>query len=284
MGNLAAARRRRRVVTMVAGAVLLITAVALSLPREPVADGGEFPVEQAAVGDVPAVDTGDARMAAALVAALAQVSPHAAPAPPTQGQRPGSQPNVAPTRSLDVRALNARRDIHRLSPEDIQRCLEVAQEVDPQLAQRLEDLRRESPGPAFERAIAGARYLRALANLKQRDPKLYDVKIKELQTDASIDELLQEIRESRRTGSASIEGLEARLYGLVRIQVAYSIAARGLALRRLNERVQAAMLRQKKVTDKLDQDAENFEKTVQHRLRELLEQPGDAPGQKAPAG
>ena len=268
MGNLVADRRRRRVVTMVAGTVLLVTAVALSLPREPAA-GGEIPVEPAAVGDVPAVDMGDAQMAAALAAVLARVSPAA---PPTSGQRPGSQPIVAPTRSLDVRrALNARRDIHRLSPEDIQRCLEVAREVDPQLAQRLEILRRESPGPAFDRAIGGARYLRALANLKQRDPQLYDVKIKELQTDASIDGLLAEIREVRRTASASIEGLEARLHGLVRIQVGYSIAARGMALQRLNEHVQ-------KVTDKLAEDSENFEKTVQHRLAELLKQSGDSPG------
>ncbi|MCH8006833.1 MAG: hypothetical protein IH888_11485, partial [Planctomycetes bacterium] len=91
------------------------------------------------------------------------------------------------------------------------------------------------------------------------------------------DGLLQEIRESRRTASASIEGLEARLYGLVRIQVAYSIAARGMALRRLTEHVQ-------KVTNKLAEDSKSFEKTVQRRLRELLEQPGDAPGQNDPAG
>lgn len=276
MGNLVAEKRRRRVVTMVAGTVLLVVTVAFSLTREPVA-GGEIPVEPSAVGDVLAVDMVNDRLAAALVAALAQVSPPAPPTPPTPGQRPGPQRIVAPTRSLDLRALNARRDIHRLSAEDIQRCLEVAREVDPQLSQRLEDLRRESPGPAFERAIAGARYLRALANLKQRDPQLYNVKIMELQTDASIDWLLEEIRELRRTGSASIEGLEARLHGLVRIQVAYSIAARGMALRRLNEHVQ-------KVTDKLAEDSEHFEKTVERRLAELLEQVGEAPGQNAPVG
>lgn len=275
MGDLVAERRRRLVVTMVAGTVLLVTAVALSLPRQPATGGGEFPVEPAKVGDVPAVEMGDARMTAALVAALAQVSP---PAPLTPGLRPGSQPIAALNPSLDVqRVLTARRDIHRLTPEDIQRCLEVAREVDPQLARRLADLRRESPGPAFERAIAGARYLRALANLKQRDPQLYNVKIMELQTDASIDGLLQEIREARRTASASIEGLEARLHGLVRIQVGYSIAARGMALRRLTEHVQ-------KVTNKLAEDSKSFEKTVQRRLRELLEQPGDAPGQNDPAG
>ena len=272
MGNLVAEKRRRRVVTMVAGTVLLVVTVAFSLTREPVA-GGEIPVEPAAVGDVLAVDIGNDRLAVALVAALAQVSP---PAPPTPGQRPGPQRIVAPTRSLDLRALNARRDIHRLSAEDIQRCLEVAREVDPQLSQRLEDLRRESPGPAFERAIAGARYLRGLANLKQRDPQLYNVKIMELQTDASIDGLLGEIRELRRDGIAS-EGLEARLHALVRVQVVYSIAARGMALRRLNEHVQ-------KVTDKLAEDSEHFEKTVERRLAELLEQVGEAPGQNAPVG
>ncbi len=277
MGNLVAGRRRRRVVTMVAGTVLLVAAVALSLPRAPAA-GGEIPVEPAAIGDVPAVDMGDARLAAALAAVLAQVSPPAPRTPSTSGQRPGSRLVAASNRSLDVqRALNARRDIHRLSAEDIRRCLEVAREVDTQLAQRLEDLQRESPGPAFERAIAGARYLRALANLKQRDPQLYNVKIMELQTDASIDGLLQEIRELRRTGSASIEGLEARLHALVRVQVVYSIAARGMALRRLNEHVQM-------VTDKLAEDSENFERTVDDRLRELLEQTGDAPGQIDPAG
>ncbi len=276
MGNLVAGRRRRRVVTMVAGTVLLVAAVALSLPRAPAA-GGEIPVKPAASGEVPAVDMGDARLAAALAAVLAQVSPPAPRTPSTSGQRPGSRLVAASNRSLDVqRALNARRDIHRLSAEDIQRCLEVAREVDPQLAQRLEDLQRESPGPAFERAIAGARYLRALANLKQRDPQLYNVKIMELQTDANIDGLLQEFRELRRDGIASA-GLEARLHALVRVQVGYSIAARGMALRRLTEHVQ-------EVTEKLAEDSKNFEKTVRHSLRELLEQPGDAPGQNDPAG
>ncbi|MCZ6523040.1 MAG: hypothetical protein O7A68_04135, partial [Alphaproteobacteria bacterium] len=274
MGDLVAERRRRRVVTMVAGTVLLVTAVALSLPRQPATSDGEFPVEPAKVGDVPAVEMGDARMTAALVAALAQVSP---PAPLTPGLRPGSQTIAALNPSLDVqRVLTARRDIHRLTPEDIQRCLEVAREVDPQLARRLADLRRESPGPAFERAIAGARYLRALANLKQRDPQLYNVKIMELQTDANIDGLLQEFRELRRDGIAS-QGLEARLHALVRVQVVYLIAARGMALRRLNEHVQ-------KVTDKLAEDSKDFEKTVEHRLAELLEQVGAAPGQNAPVG
>lgn len=151
-----------------------------------------------------------------------------------------------------------------MTPELIEQCLVVAAEVDPQLATRLHEIRRKSPGPAFERAIRNARHLVGLARLKERDPQLYDVKVTVLQLDAKVALLAEQLRQTRRDGSAAAPALEAQLKTLVRQQVGLSIAARGMYLRRLRDNM-------KSLQDQLAEDSANFEQAVERRMETLIE-------------
>jgi hypothetical protein len=176
--------------------------------------------------------------------------------------KPAPGPGKRGPASLRHRSGRPPRD---LSPELIEQCLEVARDVDPALADRLEEIRREQPSEAFARALRDARYLVALARLKNDDPQLYDVKVKELRIDAQVDRVLEQLQEARRTGSTGVEDLKAQLHGLVQQQVAVSLVARGMYLRRLNDQM-------KSLRDQLDHDLGHFRQAVDRRLTSLLDE------------
>ncbi|MHC4080288.1 MAG: hypothetical protein ACYS15_15950 [Planctomycetota bacterium] len=179
-------------------------------------------------------------------------------APDEQAPRPGDR--------LSNRSRHRDGRPHRgLSPELIERCLEVARDVDPALADRLEAIRREQPAQAFARALRDARYLTSLTGLKSEDPQLYDVKVKELRIDAQVDRVLEQLAEARRMSSAGVADLEAQLRGLVQQQVAVSLVARGMYLRRLNDQM-------KSLRDQLDHDLGHFRQAVDRRMKRLLDE------------
>jgi hypothetical protein len=178
-------------------------------------------------------------------------------------------------RSPDPLRHRGRRATRDLSPELIERCLEVAREVDPVLAGDLEAIRREQTAVDFARALRDARYLLALARLKVEDPQLYDVKVKELRIDAQVDRVLEQLLEAQRTSSTATADLEAQLHGLVQQQVAVSLVARGMYLRRLNDQM-------KTLRDQLDHDLGHFRQAVDRRMKSLLEELEPAPAPAAP--
>jgi hypothetical protein len=230
-------------VTVVAGAVIL--AAAVMVPIAAPQDEAPRQVEPVAV-EQPA-----------LAAAAAADQP---------AGRTGGRPPV-----LGRREHGPRRD---LSPELVEEYLRVARDVDPELAERLEEIRREQSAEDFARAIGKARHLGHLVGLRREDPKLYDVKVQELRLDAQVDRLLEQVAEARRTRSGSQAALEAQLRGLVQQQVGYSLAARGMYLRRLNDHVRA-------LRDQLDRDLGDFQRAVDRRMKHLLEEAGTAPGSAA---
>jgi hypothetical protein len=63
-----------------------------------------------------------------------------------------------------------------------------------------------------------------------------------------------------------VEELQEKLRAQVKLQVSYSVGARGRYLQKLKERVQS-------FEDELARDAGNVSQTVERRLRELLEEP-----------
>jgi hypothetical protein len=151
-----------------------------------------------------------------------------------------------------------------LSPDEIEQCLEVAREVDPELANRLEEARREQAPEKFARALRDAPHLRALNGVRREDPQLYDVKVRELRLDAQADRLLKQLATARATRSPAAGELEAQLHGLVQQQVAVSLVARGMYLRRLNDHVKA-------LRDQLDHDLGHFPQAVERRMKQMLE-------------
>jgi hypothetical protein len=151
-----------------------------------------------------------------------------------------------------------------LSLSMILRCMAVAREVDPDLAARLDMIRRDRSEADFRRAMSQARHLVGLVRLKEENPQLYGIKVAELHVQAQVDRTLEQLIGARQA-AAPVDEYEQELKRLVTQQVGYSLVARGMSLRRLNEHVEA--LRQE-----LDHDMQpgNFGPAVQRRLQELL--------------
>ena len=173
-------------------------------------------------------------------------------AQPDTGRRPGHW--TAPTDRTD--ALSATMNM---------RCMEVAREVDPDLAARLDTIRRDRSEQDFRRAMGRARHLVGLVRLKEENPQLYDVKLDELRVQAQVDRVMEQLIAARRAG-APVADYEAELNRLVMEQVGYALVARGMYLRRLTEHVAA-------LREELDHDSQpaNFLPAVQRRLQELLD-------------
>jgi hypothetical protein len=181
-----------------------------------------------------------------------------------------------PRNRLDPPAHSVRAS-SGLSAELIEQCMDVARDVDPALSERLEVIRRERSPAEFARAIHNARHLRGLAGLKDEDPQLYDVKVKELRLDAQADRLLKQLSEARRTASAVTDDLEAQLHGLVQQQVAVSLVARGMYLRRLTEHVKA-------LREELEHDLGHFQNAVDRRMKRVLQELDEGSPNGTPEG
>ncbi len=154
---------------------------------------------------------------------------------------------------------------HALTATMIMRCMDVAREVDPELAARLDTIRRDRSEQDFRRAMGLARHLVGLVRLKEENPQLYGVKIDELQVQAQVDRVMDELIAARRA-AAPVADYKQELNRLVMEQVGYALVARGMYLRRLTDHVEA-------LREELDHDSQpaNFLPAVQRRLQELLD-------------
>jgi hypothetical protein len=156
----------------------------------------------------------------------------------------------------------------RLTPELIDACLAVARDLDLQLAEELKRMREEDPRQ-FERRLRHSRRLIALAELRERDPALYDLKKLELNVDAEVVRLARETRQARREGRiADAEALEKQLRGQVILQLGFAIRNREDYLCRLQElvvKLEEELARQR--------EPENFNRAVDQRMMELLSDP-----------
>ncbi|MDY7109791.1 MAG: hypothetical protein SYC29_14240 [Planctomycetota bacterium] len=162
----------------------------------------------------------------------------------------------------------ARKTPPQLTPELIDACLAVARDLDLQLAAELRRMRKEDPGQ-FERRLRHSRRLIALAELRERDPALYDLKKLELNVDAEVVRLARETRTARREGRlADAKILEKQLRGQVILQLGFAIKNREDYLCRLQElveRLEHELARQR--------EPENFDRAVELRMQQLLSDP-----------
>src|SRR5688572_29238460 len=87
--------------------------------------------------------------------------------------------------------------------ELIDRALEVAREIDPQLGGRLATLHEKNPA-AFERVMRHGhvgKNLFAMTHLKQRDPELYQIKLGEMMQTVQVNRAAAQLREAIRNNS-----------------------------------------------------------------------------------
>ena len=105
----------------------------------------------------------------------------------------------------------------------------------------------------------------ALAELKQRDPQLYEAKLTELQHEVQISKLTAEYR--RAVASKDTDRAQAimqQLRAVLQVQLLMSIKTRGDYICRLEEQIQRAK-------DELAHDAARFGQMVDERLDELTQ-------------
>lgn len=184
----------------------------------------------------------------------------------------GPDPVAAPERSV-VRHVPRSGSLVRHTGEAVpgdmaDRLIEVAEDVDGAMANRLRRMRERDP-VAFEQAMqTTGRRLMGIAELKVRDPRLYQLKLLELKADENVLRAARRLRESIETGSGDVDHRRKELRENLQIQVAVSIGGRSEYLARLREHAE-------KLEAEIDRDVRRFEKTVESRLDELVR--GDAP-------
>jgi hypothetical protein len=143
--------------------------------------------------------------------------------------------------------------------------LDVADEIDPRLAQQLRSTCQLDP-------IQFARVLRQLGpamgemvRLREDDPALYHRKIRELQLEAAIESLAARIHASTRGGQLPNPALHAELNALVQAELAAKRDTQHLLLERMQaelERAQANM----------DAVGARFQQHVDRRMEQLIGQ------------
>ena len=196
-----------------------------------------------------------------------------------------SEPGTRNSRHGEDRWRNGRGAQPTLTPELMTACIEVAREIDRDMAAQLSALRTEDPA-AFERVLRqSGRRLVAMAQLKQRDPHLYAMKIGEMIQEAQVTRVAGQLRAAYASGSeGEISVLEENLRTLIRVQLAMSIKARAEYLCRLEEHVE-------QVRHEIDALALSFPQRVEENFRAAIgdvKRPGDAaeaarPSETAPA-
>lgn len=195
----------------------------------------------------------------------------AQPADPVDG---AAAPNPVDSTPSVIEAMNTEppvdaaapvQDKIDLSPAFVDRCLEVADELDPAFAQQLRLLCEKDPAE-FERIIRrqGPR-LTGLAEMKASDPKLYQLKLVELRVDASVQRLAVELREAERETPRDItrvESLTKQLQGQLQIRLGLELGNQMLYIERMEQQL-------KDIKAKVESQRENFDQVVQQELARL---------------
>ena len=151
----------------------------------------------------------------------------------------------------------------RQLPENmVEHIMEVAKEIDPELATQLMSMCEKDP-KAFNKIVRKqGRRLGSLIRLRDADPELFEVKVTELKIDAEIYHVAEDIRGKDRT-SSMIQAHIAELEGLVRVRTALSIRAQTLYIERLEKHLLGLRTR-------LEDTTEKFDEIVGDRVGQLL--------------
>lgn len=152
-----------------------------------------------------------------------------------------------------------------LSTEQMDRIIEVARDLSPELAARLDEARSRD-ADSFRSALgAQAKRLGSLAVLRERRPELYAIRIQELRLEAQVlalGEQLHSAIDAGRTDDAA--RLEATLRPLVLSFVDSNLRSRAVELASLD-----AMMRELRVD--LERDARQRTDTVEQWVNALRE-------------
>ena len=151
------------------------------------------------------------------------------------------------------------------SPEDIQLFIEVAGELNPEWRSSLSKLQKED-AEGLKQAIADqGRRIWHLVELKERNEKLYKLRVEEIRTQEKLRALAREYRESVDAGpSAESERLHAELEQLALFQVDLQLRVRGEELAAMDEAL-------KRLRTELMQQLEERQERARSLVERLIE-------------
>jgi len=125
-----------------------------------------------------------------------------------------------------------------LPPALVEKCMDIACDIDCSLADRLEKHRREQPELFMRTMQDVAGRLVQLGRLKDHDPQSYKERLEALRCDAQIGELARQLRAAIDGGEVEAAiAFEQQLLSLLRLQLALTIKTRGDYLNSLQARV-----------------------------------------------
>ncbi len=168
-------------------------------------------------------------------------------------------------------ALGVRSTQHVAAVEDhdafIDRYMDVADQIDPDLANRLRSMCQIDP-TGFEVVLRRlGPMLSGLADLQREDPVLYQRKIEELHLEATVAALAVEARRAELFGDErdmiQQQAMRAQLTAMVRAQVLTSIENQSLFIERLRDHLAD-------LEAQLAAESSNVDGTVSRRVDELL--------------
>lgn len=262
--------RSSNIMTLAAGAALIVALLTVPQPGSvDVVDSGRISTNNS--------NTAQSEIEPEAVTHVESLLTAFAQQPQSQGHNEKPRPQVdrltrdrRPSRPGDHKAPLQRDQLprdSRLPSELIDRCMEVAFEVDAELGSQLQLLREQKP-EQFEQVMrqGEARRLLALAQLKQRDPHLYRIKITELSQEVQIRRVVREYHDAvaqEDTSRANV--LRKQLETLVQMQLVQEITTRGEYIIRLEEEL-------RQLREELEDLCENFQTVLEQRLESQLRQ------------
>jgi hypothetical protein len=149
-----------------------------------------------------------------------------------------------------------------LDEDLIEQFLDLADDIDADLASQLRSLRDRDPA-AFADRFCGSRRLYDLTRLRQRDPQLYGRKLLELNLHAQVNRLAEQVAAARREGqSGTVDALRGELHKWVIAEMGLSMLTRQEYLVRLQELVQ-------QLEQQIQQKRGRFDTLVAQRIERI---------------
>jgi len=195
---------------------------------------------------------------------------------PTRGLGKNRPNDQNPTIDGGKRPLGANGRDRPITANMVEHMMEVAKEIDPELAGQLASLCEKDPEALHKIMRRQGHRLGSLIRLRESDPELFEMKVIELKTDAEIFHLAESLK-GQDPSSPTTQAQIAQLEGLIRARTEIAIKAQTLFIERLEQHL--AGLR-----NRLADTAERFDEIVEERLDQVLievykKEPQDHPSQ-----
>lgn len=166
------------------------------------------------------------------------------------------------------RGINRRRGERSMrgpmSPEQVAQVIEVARDIDLEWGSSLEQLNKDDPQEASQKIIQFGRRLRGLVLIRERDPALYAMKVREFKCARELQQGAKAYKTAMKEGRVEEAGsLELKLRALVKKSMDLELQSRAMELAALDRALQD-------LKSKLQIEISTQQERLEERLREVL--------------